>query len=61
MGGHVLQLAGPVAGRRDDFAGLHNDRADRDFAARAGRLRLQKRPLHEARAGSRHLASPKPL
>jgi hypothetical protein len=53
---HIGKLARAVAGRCDDFAVLHDDRADGNFAARGGGLGLAERQLHEVRFAGRHLA-----
>jgi hypothetical protein len=44
---HVGELARAVPGRRDHSSVAHHDRADRDFAARAGGLGFGKRQVHE--------------
>jgi hypothetical protein len=58
---HVVQLARAVAGGGDRLAVSHQDRADRNLAARARRLRFAKRLIHEARRACVHLASSRPV
>jgi hypothetical protein len=53
---HVRTLARAVPGRCDHLAVAHDYRADRDFAARAGRLGLSQRHLHEIGFAGDHLA-----
>jgi hypothetical protein len=48
MRGDVGELARAVAGGGKNRAVAHDDGADRHLAARAGRLRLAKRRIHEA-------------